>query len=251
MKSEKGAITLVTLGTVIFILAFLLSSFVTISNKLQAQAEIKKETKKIYEREVENVDEIYNEYFVGEKINRVQYIESTGTQYIDTKITPDSNTTFELSIELNDISTTQAIFGSRKNKNENSFDLFFVNNHMRWDYNTTNTSANLTYTVGTKIKINKDATSTTVEANGETKTITNSTTDFNNTYSMYIFSIQQSGTAETRHAKMKLYYLKIYKNGNLVGNYVPALDSKKVPCLYDEVTQKYFYNVGTGNFNYK
>ncbi len=60
MKNEKGAITLVTLATVIFMLAFLLSSFIIISNRLQAQVEIKRETKKIYESEVENVDKIYN-----------------------------------------------------------------------------------------------------------------------------------------------------------------------------------------------
>ena len=46
MKNQKGAIALVTLGTVIFMLAFLLSSFVIIQNRIQAQAEIKKETAK-------------------------------------------------------------------------------------------------------------------------------------------------------------------------------------------------------------
>jgi len=60
MKSERGSIMLVTLATVIFMLAFLVSSFMIISNKLQAQAEIKRELKNVYESEVEDVDNVYN-----------------------------------------------------------------------------------------------------------------------------------------------------------------------------------------------
>lgn len=66
MKNQKGAITLITLGTVIFIIAFLLSSFVIISNRLQAQAEIKKETKNLYAKDLNNMDKIYKSYFPTE-----------------------------------------------------------------------------------------------------------------------------------------------------------------------------------------
>ena len=65
MKNQKGAIALVTLGTVIFMLAFLLSSFVIIQNRIQAQAEIKKETAKLYEKDLENRETIYQKYFAA------------------------------------------------------------------------------------------------------------------------------------------------------------------------------------------
>ena len=248
MKNEKGAITFITLGTIIFIIAFLVSSFVIISNKLQAQTEIKRETKRIYEAEVNNVDQIYDNLLA---VDFVEYIQGTGTQYIDTGILPDNNTTFEISIALDDITSTQAIFGSRQGIGQQSFNVFFNDKDMRWDYNTTQTSSGLTYTIGQMITITKNTTSTIIETKKKTKTIANATTTFSNPYSLYIFNIQQSGTAETRLAKMKLYYFKVYKNGTLVGDFVPAIDKNNVACLYDKVTKQCLYNSGTGNFNYK
>ena len=45
MKKERGAITLITLVTILFMLAFLVSTFTIIMNRRQSQAEIKRETK--------------------------------------------------------------------------------------------------------------------------------------------------------------------------------------------------------------
>lgn len=66
MKKERGAITVITLVTILFMLSFLISTFVIISNRRQAQAEIKKETKGIYEAEIGNEEEIYQSYFADE-----------------------------------------------------------------------------------------------------------------------------------------------------------------------------------------
>lgn len=66
MKKERGAITLITLVTILFMLAFLVSTFTIIMNRRQAQAEIKKETKEIYESDVENAEQVYKSYFAEE-----------------------------------------------------------------------------------------------------------------------------------------------------------------------------------------
>ncbi len=66
MKNQRGAIALVTLGTVIFMLAFLLSSFVIIQNRMQSQAEIKKETADLYGKKMNNREAIYQNYFATE-----------------------------------------------------------------------------------------------------------------------------------------------------------------------------------------
>ncbi len=62
MKKENGAITVITLVTMLFMLAFLLSTYTIITNRRQAQAELKEEMRKTYETEVDNVEEIYNDY---------------------------------------------------------------------------------------------------------------------------------------------------------------------------------------------
>ena len=67
MKNERGSITVITLVTILFMLAFLISTYSIIANRRQAQAEIKAETRKIYGTEVDNVEEIYNSYLA--KVN--------------------------------------------------------------------------------------------------------------------------------------------------------------------------------------
>ena len=47
-----------------------------------------------------------------------------------------------------------------------------------------------------------------------------------------------------------IYYTKIYDGDNLVRDFVPCLDAEGVPCLYDFVSQKPFYNKGSGSFTW-
>ena len=66
MKKDRGSITIITLVTILFMLSFLISTYMIISNRRQAQTEIKRETQEIYESDTENIDAIYNSYFAGE-----------------------------------------------------------------------------------------------------------------------------------------------------------------------------------------
>jgi len=51
------------------------------------------------------------------------------------------------------------------------------------------------------------------------------------------------------YPQMTLYGAKYYINGTLVGNFIPYINVNfNEPCLYDTVTGKYFYNSGTGRF---
>lgn len=57
----------------------------------------------------------------------------------------------------------------------------------------------------------------------------------------------------TCYAFARLYALKIYdyvQGGALVRDFHPALDDNGVPGLYDEITQSFFYNQGSGTFEY-
>ena len=58
-KGEQGAITIITLVTILFMLAFLVSTYTIIANRRQVQAEIKQETAKIYEKDIDNLEQIY------------------------------------------------------------------------------------------------------------------------------------------------------------------------------------------------
>ena len=51
----------------------------------------------------------------------------------------------------------------------------------------------------------------------------------------------------------RIYYAKFTdkQTGQLVGDFIPVLDSNGTPCMYDRVTQQYFYNQGSGTFTYE
>ena len=46
----------------------------------------------------------------------------------------------------------------------------------------------------------------------------------------------------------RIYGYKGWRDGSLLGNYLPALAPDGVPCMYDTVSGKTFYNAGTGQF---
>lgn len=119
MKKDRGAITIITLTTILFMLAFLIGAYTIVMNRRQVQAEIKKKTKDIYQDDVKNAEEIYQGYFAGDeetvpvwtesnllkvcKIiqeNSNGYIFSKGKIY---KCTASSNYKLETDLNLNDL----------------------------------------------------------------------------------------------------------------------------------------------------
>lgn len=67
IKNQDGMITMLVLVTVMFLISFLISSYLLISNKLKNQEDIVAETKRIYEG-TSSMEEIYNSYFSDDGI---------------------------------------------------------------------------------------------------------------------------------------------------------------------------------------
>lgn len=71
---------------------------------------------------------------------------------------------------------------------------------------------------------------------------------FTEFYNIYLFTWNNSDTADTRCFKGKVYDFKVYDRDVLIQHLVPVLDSENTPCMFDKITQKFYYNSGTGNF---
>ena len=67
IKNQDGMITMLVLITIVFLLSFLISAYLLISNKLKSEQDIVSETKRIYEGTA-SMDEIYNSYFSNDEI---------------------------------------------------------------------------------------------------------------------------------------------------------------------------------------
>lgn len=186
----------------------------------------------------------------GEKENytELEYLETTGTQYINTEIKTKQSLKIECTFSGNQISTL--LFGGRKSNGENSLTWGFNNKTYAFSGFGGNTQRN-------------DTTINTIDNNKHTIVISNDlyTIDgidqilpnrrtFTEFYNIYLFTWNNSDTADTRCFKGKVYDFKVYDRDVLIQHLVPALDSENTPCMYDKVTQKFYYNNGTGDFLY-
>ena len=173
----------------------------------------------------------------------LEYLESSGTQYIDLGVTSKSSMRAKAKFNLANVSA-KAIFGSA-NAISNGVGVFFGTASTGAVYcnNTSNTiSPSLTLVANTNYEF--DMSLTTVSINGVNYTAS-TTTD--NNYNMLLFARTLAGNVD-RNISGKIYYFKLYDNGVLIRDVIPVLDWDMTPCMYDKVTEQLFYNQGTGDF---
>ena len=187
------------------------------------------------------------------KYTPVEYLESTGTQYIDTNYKPNGNTIIELKYQTPTQNTVQqGIFGARDSGN-NRFTLFtgIVKNGFQADYamsgSLSNYNQNIPGVDGTAINVIKMSNSFTIN-NNDIKKISKEI--FQNSRNMYLFANNNNRIAQLP-MKGYIWYFKIYEGDILVRDYIPVLDLSNRPCLYDKVEDKFYYNQGSGEFLYE
>ncbi len=181
----------------------------------------------------------------------LEYIESTGTQYIDTGIIPNLNTRIKAEFNYGQApSSSQIIFGC-KNVSSNYYQIY------------KNISGNDTF-ISIGFGIDNVNNSTTVTKNFENKNIILdiNKNDFSINNESYSYRVNPTSDGFNslgifaRHnpsdwslaSAIKLYNFKIYNNNSLVRYFIPVKDKNNVVCLYDKVSKTFFYNQGTGDF---
>lgn len=188
--------------------------------------------------------------FIGEgyEPTYLDYIESTGTQYIDTGFKPNQNT--EIQVNGKNISDYY-ICGVGKAGTYTSCGILLHSSGYyggRWrsgsSTNETILSSTQADTQNHIFKVNK----TGFWIDNTSIGTFSSSYNFQETYSIYLFAMNVYTSALCATTIIK--NAKIYDNGTLVRDFVPVLDYNDVPCLWDKVTESFYYNAGTGTFNY-
>lgn len=184
----------------------------------------------------------------------VDYIQSSGTQYINTEFIPSQDTKIVADIQM--IQTTysdgwQPLFGSRMSSS--ATDRFVVwragdDNNLASMYGSYPTTLEGIPISGTLL----DRNVITLDKNNlyynDVLLDTGDLSVFRGACSIYLFSINTGGTADSRKPIMRVFSFKIYDNGVLVKDFKPCQDGEGTYCLYDTVRKKYHYNQGTGTF---
>jgi hypothetical protein len=192
---------------------------------------------------------------------RVEYIEATGTQYIDANFCPDSNSSIEIDVLMKDVSYAN---------DKNGF-IFGVNN----SDNTKRFGVNLFYSNSRKVLEAYPRFSTNAPAGGHqdvkpinleqwynirldkgTYYIDNtlwasySSTFEKGEYSLYINGYNNNGVVKLDHTAIsKIKSCKIWDNDALVRDMIPCYrKSDNVVGMYDLVNGVFYTNAGTGAF---
>lgn len=169
---------------------------------------------------------------------QLEYIESSGTQFIDTGIKAKNNAKVIAECNITYGTNWVMILGS-----------YDTGAYFSWRANATNIYAYY----GSQNKSGNGATGKqTIIANGSkwsdsANSFVFSDASFTAPSTMYLFSVHNGGSSYA-NASMKLYACQIYDNGALVRNFVPCKNSSGAVGLYDTVEVQFYANAGTGTF---
>lgn len=182
------------------------------------------------------------------------YLGTTGTQYIDLGICPTA-TKIDLRIVLykgEQAAQEQCFFDIRKNGNS-SMEIGFTRSVL---FAFASGKGSLTFygneRIGNVIEVHSvfeaNSRTATFSYNGNSVSYTDSAT-INDPDGKSISLFKVAGGLAP--ATGRIYKLTLKFDNNTVYNLIPCLDDNNVPCMYDTVSKRAFYNNGTGDFYYQ
>lgn len=205
---------------------------------------------------------------------KVNYIQSNGTNYLNTAISPGATAnrnTLRIEADMSFVTTPsgtdiQLLFGTAYNNSSTA-----SRRNIGVGFRNSTSSSYFTYFCGSGDWAGGAAafTGATVDANrhlfvvdqpnhnfefdSTTMENPNVTTTFTNlTQNLLIFASRQSASANTidYHSIARCYGFKIYRSGTLIKDFVPALRKDGTVGMFDTVEEVFVTNSGTGNFTY-
>ena len=179
---------------------------------------------------------------------QLEYIQSSGNQYINTGVVPTPNTRAVIDAQITaQTAASAAYLGERSGSggtDKTAYELWSMSTgtNVSSDFFGNRVSKTMS-TIGTRVLIDKNKASVTI--NGST--ITNSAAAGTATLPIFLLASNDKGTAAYGIAA-KLYACQLYDNGTLIRDFVPCKNSSGAVGLYDLVGAKFYANAGTGTF---
>lgn len=169
---------------------------------------------------------------------KLAYIQSTGTQYVDTGIKPDQTYTLEVKYQTAQTSAG-GIAVSDQNWQSNGFGIWC--NAVAFG-NQTSQDVTLYGADPIEAVLNQSG----LIVNGEQAWAPAAAT-FTAAANMTICALNRNGSISEKLTG-KIYYVRLLSNGQAVRDFVPCIDPSGAVGLYDLVGQQFYGNAGTGTF---
>ena len=184
-----------------------------------------------------------------EGYTELEYIQSSGTQYVDTGFKPNQDTSvsveFETSFVDNTTASTHPVYGSATDYNSSAFEFWTVSKGF-YTYGSQNWQSDFGIVANAKYESLQEK--NVVSLNDVTKSFEYQT--FETPYNLLLFATRRSSGIfiAQSDAQLKIYSCKIYDDDTLVRNYVPCKNPDGEVGLYDLVGKQFYGNAGTGVF---
>lgn len=180
---------------------------------------------------------------------RVKYIESSGTQWIDTKVMCKDIETVEMRFAVTEYLATGAGVNGILATNNGGYDLKIwirSDGAIRLTYGGTGIGTIKVFskfpTEFTVIKVTKNGA---IVDGEELPYLAN---ENNNKIFAALFCAKENAVAQSNYSASKIDYVKI--NDGKTADLVACLDESNRPCFYDKARKQTFYNQGIGEFKY-
>lgn len=180
---------------------------------------------------------------------RVEYLDSTGTQWIQTDYCPCSETKIVSNCYFIKAGANGRFFGngSTYSGGTDTFTAFmsaYTTGAIILDFgNIRKEKNNYNLSVGKHtIIVDKNG----IMVDGKMALATNHTITFQSTHSLSFFAAGGEASQDGDH--WRIYDFIIYERGEVICHFIPCLNDDNEPCMYDLVSQKPFYNQGSGTF---
>ena len=171
----------------------------------------------------------------------LEYIESSGTQYIDTGFKPDSNTRVVFDFEY---IGGDVIFGSYDAAGANGVGLQAAGGKWYIYYGTASAYSSTVVSANTRLVADLNKNVSTLNGISLMTAKANVFAGGN----PIILSGLYNATAPGFLSSLKIYAAQIYDNGTLVRDFVPCKNASGAVGLYDTVEGQFYANAGTGAF---
>lgn len=184
------------------------------------------------------------------EITELEYIQSSGTQYVDSGLIPNQDTRIEMDVVPLSIaeaggSTGFIPYGAATSYNSNAFECYTTASKLSFNYDG-QYSVNGTISVGTKIHISHNKNVVLVRADGAT--VVEKAFTYQTFTAPYSLTVCASHRADMLCGHQKVKACQAYENGLLERDFVPAMLSNGEVGLYDRVFHEFYRNAGTGEF---
>jgi hypothetical protein len=179
----------------------------------------------------------------------LEYIQATGTQYIDTGFIPNQNTGVDIRFSASSYANNAVfVYGGGQDSTARAFELYPWDAQLQYNYGTQyqfigTPAANSIITSYQRKHIPQSVINNTVTTGN------NGAQTFTAPYTLTLFALHRASIIKSGSTgALKIYSCQIYDNEKLVRNFVPCKNASGVAGMYDLVEKRFYGNAGTGSF---